>query len=128
MTNKFLFIFLLLVLLLPMVLGERKISLQSREFFPGEKDGLVISEKVSRMAVSSELNDSDKNLSQKNKLVENLDQVHLLIQFDYMPDEGDKEDLEDYGILLLDYIPDYTWLASVDSDIVEDLLDDRDIT
>jgi predicted outer membrane repeat protein len=38
---------------------------------------------------------------------------HILVQLDFIPREAAKAELESLGLMLLAYVPDYTWIASV---------------
>jgi hypothetical protein len=39
--------------------------------------------------------------------------IHVLVQFDFIPRQAAKAAFEDMGVVLLDYVPDYAWIASV---------------
>ncbi len=57
--------------------------------------------------------------------------VHVLIQFDNIPSEEEKEQLENNGIKLLSYIPNKAWLASIISEepeLLEEISNVRTIT
>ena len=74
--------------------SKYKILLQSREFTPN-------------IGLSS---------SYQNYINENsgLIRIHLLIQFNNILSNQEKINLESKGIKILDYIPNYAYLASVD--------------
>ncbi len=67
-----------------------KISMKSRTFVPPEQTTL-----------ESILNSAKG------------ERVHVLIQFDGIPDASEKSTLSDAGIKLLNYIPRNTWFASM---------------
>ncbi|HIJ98996.1 TPA: S8 family serine peptidase, partial [archaeon] len=71
-----------------------KIFLKSRQFVPVEKFSSQAQDEISLIA------------QQKGK-------THALIQLDHIPSEGERKQLAEDGILLLNYIPDKAWLASV---------------
>ena len=52
---------------------------------------------------------------------------HILIQFDRLPNESDRKELEERGIKLLSYIPNNAWMASIQSDNIDELQKIKDI-
>jgi len=66
------------------------ISLESREFTPPQQSTAEINTKIN-----------------------NLYGKHALIQLNYIPSNEEKKILEDKGITLLGYIPNYAWLAKI---------------
>ena len=42
--------------------------------------------------------------------------IHALVQLDRIPTQADKDMLARRGLILLDYIPNYTWLAAIPAD------------
>ena len=76
----------------------RPIKLKSRTFIPGKSDVVKIQADVANSADTSAAADA---------------RVHILVQLDRIPGDEEKATLEEQGIKLLSYVPDYAWVASV---------------
>ncbi|HDH10830.1 MAG TPA: 6-bladed beta-propeller [Nitrospirae bacterium] len=75
-----------------------EIKLKSRKFTPAEKDPQAQSE----VAIAAQ-----KRVGKK---------VHLLVQLYRIPTESERMALEEAGIELLSYVPDYAWIAAVSAE------------
>jgi len=75
------------------------IILKSRQFIPYSVIDSTLKKEVQKSVLSK------FSLPDERK--------HVMIQFDYIPNEKEKLELEAEGVFLLDYIPEKTWYASV---------------
>jgi len=66
----------------------------------------------------------------RNKIIDRApEETHVLIQFNYIPNNEEKEELKKEGIELLAYIPRKSWFASVsNADIISNFPNIRAIT
>ena len=76
----------------------RPIKLKSRTFIPEQSDVAKIQADLANSADASAATDA---------------RVHILVQLDRIPSDEEKAMLEEQGIKLLSYVPDYSWVASV---------------
>ena len=78
--------------------SSNKVLLKSREFIPHKGTSEIVKNKIKAKAP---------------------EKSHILLQFDSIPNEEEKEKLEKQGIKLLSYIPNKAWFASISGDIEE---------
>ncbi len=50
------------------------------------------------------------------------ERAHILVQLDFIPREAAKDELARQGLELLDYLPEYAWIAVVNAGVAPDLL------
>lgn len=74
---------------------ERDIHLKSRKFVP------------------SEMTTEAAKMERIDQMRRGVKRIHGLIQLHRIPDEKERMDLEKAGIILLDYIPEDSWLVSI---------------
>jgi len=77
--------------------GGHSIILKSRTFVPDE-------------GIDSALNISELSLTD-----------YVIIQFEYIPSSANRATLSQLGVALLDYVPEYSFFASVDKDYLEEV-------
>jgi len=94
----------------------KTIFLRSGNVVPDESTAAEAKEQLSKSALTAaKATKSDAETTQQPS--------HIVLQLSYLPNDDQKNELSDNGIRLLDYIPDYAWVASVDNTAVLDNYD-----
>src|SRR3972149_5317934 len=93
--KKIAFILIILFYLISPIADAEEIHLKARKFIPGEiaTDAAKV-EKIDQMR-------------------RGVKRIHGLIQLHHIPDKKEKRIMEKSGIILLDYIPENSWLLSI---------------
>src|SRR3989344_7097462 len=60
--------------------------------------------------------------------IENFGKAHILVQFNHILTNEEKESLKGQGVVLHDYIPERAWVASVSGDAYNSLKNRNDVT
>ncbi|NQV09182.1 S8 family serine peptidase [Candidatus Woesearchaeota archaeon] len=109
MKNKIFVLICVLLIALPIVMAEKKIHLQSREFVPDKK---VDVEQNPQRTITSVFTNQKK---------------HILLQLDHIPTEQEKQDFSEYELTFLEYIPDHAWIISIPSSKINELEQHEDV-
>ncbi|MDR4505440.1 MAG: S8 family serine peptidase [Candidatus Scalindua sp.] len=64
---------------------------------------------------------SQSDLSSIDTSTSSNGRVHILLQLDKIPNEEERKDLEEQGIKLLSYVPEFAWVASVPVSSLSDI-------
>ncbi|MBU1201296.1 MAG: S8 family serine peptidase, partial [Nanoarchaeota archaeon] len=130
MKKKIIVIAFVLLLVIPLISAEKTIHLQSKEFKPEKKIDLNLTQKevqTEKTTKKTLKKDAKTAETPKTKLSTEQTKKHILIQLNYIPTEEDKQDLTKKGIILLNYIPDYSWIVAISQEAMAQLENDDSI-